>query len=358
MSAQTVVLATGGTGGHIYPALALAGRLGQAGVQTVLIGSRGGLEEKLADDSGVEFLGVSSGKLDRQRPDPRELQRAVRGVLQARTHLRRIRPGLVLGFGGFASLPASAAASWLKLPLWLVEQNAHPGLVTRLLASRAELVITNIAAAGKRLKARKLRVIPYAVDELRPGRAEARSALGLPPSGLVTLVMGGSQGSVAINTAVLAARQQLGQAAPYTLHVTGPANLETVRLQSSGQQDYRAVGYVDGRLAFAAADMAITRAGTGTLSMAAFHGVPLLMIPLPTSSENHQFHNAETYLRAGAGILLPQADLDGLAGAWLELLEPGRLEAARQAISTFTPAGALDEFTEAVLGRLHSGVPA
>lgn len=355
---RTVVLATGGTGGHIYPALALAGRLAAHDVRSVLIGVAGGLEERLSAEAGVEFRGVSSGKIDRQRPDPRELARAFRGVVQARRLLRELRPQLVIGFGGFASLPASAAAAQSGVPLWLNEQNSFPGLVTRLLSRRAELVIASVATALPRIRARNSTVIPYPVDETRFSRTEARARLGLPADGLLTLVMGGSQGSVALNEAVLNVLHQNGQPVPLTLHLSGPANLEAVLTRQADPARHHVLGYADGRLAFAAADLAITRAGIGTLSMAAFNGVPLIMVPLPTSAENHQYHNARTFEEAGAGVLLPQSGLDRLADVWPELLADGpRRKAAGAAMSELSPAGALTRFSRLVTDRLEAGRP-
>lgn len=350
---RTLVLATGGTGGHIYPALAVAAQVQARGHRPVLLGQKGGLEQRLADEAGVEFRGVASGKLDRQRPNPAELLRAARGVWEARGVLRQLKPALVLGFGGFASLPGTAAAAYSSVPLWLNEQNAFPGLVTRLLSRRAELVICSVAAAQARITARATRVIPYPVDETRFERGQARRELGLPEDGVLTLVMGGSQGSVALNEAVLRALAELGPAAPHTLHVTGPNNLEAVSAAAGSRPGHHLRGYVDGRLAFAAADLAITRAGIGTLSMAAFNGVPPIMVPLPTSAENHQFHNARTFADAGAGVLLEQSELTSLKQAWQDLLDPAARKAAAEALTAFSPAGALNEFSGAVIERLE-----
>lgn len=349
---QTVLLATGGTGGHIYPALALAGRLAAAGIRPVLIGQAGGLEQRLAADAAVEFRGVSSGKLDRQRPNPLELQRALKGISQARTVVRELTPALTIGFGGFASLPGAAAAAWARRPLWLNEQNSWPGLVTRLLSRRAELVICSVAEAEPRIRARHTKVIPYPVDETVFERSRARRELDLPEDGILTLVMGGSQGSVALNSAVLAALSRFGSGSPLTLHVTGPANLQDVQQAAGEHPGHHLRGYVDGRLAFSAADLAITRAGIGTLSTAAFYGVPPIMVPLPTSAENHQLHNAKAFAGSGAGILLEQSRLAELDRHWLELLDPARRQAAAAALSRFSPAGALDLFTDTVLERL------
>ncbi len=350
-----VILATGGTGGHIYPALAVAGQLLKAGVSVAVLGQTGGLEQRLTAEAGVPFHGVPSGKLDRQRPDPRQLYRALQGVVRARGVLKRLRPELVIGFGGFASLPGVAAAASRRVPLWLNEQNAFPGLVTRLFAGRAEKVIISVAQAAARINSRDLTHIPYPVDESRTPKAEARRLLGLPEQGVLTLVMGGSQGSVAINGAVVSVLRAAGSDSPATLHVTGPANLERVTAATVGLDRYWPQGYVDGTLAFAAADLAISRAGTGTLSMAAFHGVPLIMVPLPTSAENHQYHNAAAVSQAGAGILLEQDRLDALADSWLELLEPARRSAAADSMAGLSPEGALEAFTTEVLTRLETG---
>ena len=347
-----VVLATGGTGGHVYPALALADHLGEAGVDTLLVGAEGGIEQRLSAEADVPFHGVPAGKLDRQRPDPRQLYAALRGVLAARRLLRGRKPELVIGFGGFASLPATAAAAWLRVPLWLNEQNAFPGLVTRLLAGRAERVIASVEAAVPRIRSRNTTVLPYPVDETEFTRTEARRLLGLPEDGLLTLVLGGSQGAAALNEAVTQVAHARGTDFPLTLHVTGPDHLERVRAAAPDLPQHRLEGYVDGRVAFAAADVAITRAGIGTLSMAAFNGVPLIMVPLPAAAENHQFHNARTFARAGAGTVLEQSELARLEEEWLRLLDEEVLRPAAAAAVTFSPAGATARFAGAVLERL------
>lgn len=348
-----VVLATGGTGGHIYPALALAEGLVGQGISSALLGISGGLEQQLSSEAAVPFHGVTGGKLDRSRPDPRQLFAALRGVLQARKVLRRLKPRLVIGFGGFGSLPGSAAAAFSSVPLWLNEQNSYPGLVTRLLKNRAELVIASMEAALPRLPAGRTEVIPYPVAGRVISKQEAREQLGLPRDGQLTLVMGGSQGSVALNQAVLESLRSFGEAAPATLHLTGPANLEAVLAQADGLPRHHPRGYADGALAFAAADLAITRAGIGTLSMAAFYGVPLIMVPLPSAAENHQLHNATAFADAGAGIVLPQDRLSGLREEWSELLgDHERLAQSAQNSARLSPEGALETFIERIVNRL------
>jgi UDP-N-acetylglucosamine--N-acetylmuramyl-(pentapeptide) pyrophosphoryl-undecaprenol N-acetylglucosamine transferase len=349
-----VLFATGGSGGHIYPALAIAGGLQEAGVTVEFCGQQGGMEDALVSSAGYVFHGVSAGKLDRQRPDPRQLLTGLRGVLQAFGVLRRTRSALVLGFGGFASLPASLAAVMGGTPLLLHEQNAFPGLVPRLLGRQARLVVTSLPEAQQRMKARAFAVIPYPVREERLEKRAARQALGLPEDGLLTLVMGGSQGSAALTDAVVAALQGWTGPAPLTLHSTGPAHLDGVREAAGSIAGYEPRAYLDAALAWSAADLAITRAGTGTLSEAAFHGVPLIMVPLPTSAENHQFHNARAVESAGAGVLLPQAELQRLPEVWRALQQDRPLAQAGAAAAARSPAGARDAFVRLVLQFLDA----
>lgn len=350
-----LLFATGGSGGHIYPALSLAARLCKRGLSTEFIGQSGGMEEELVAAAGFPFHGVAAGKLDRQRPDLRQLFTSLRGQFQALGLLRRLRPRLVVGFGGFASLPGAAAAVLSGTPLVLHEQNAFPGLVTRLLGRFARVVVISHPEARPRLRARQFREIAYPVREERANRAVARAALGLPEQGLVTLVLGGSQGSAALNDAVLAALRTFGAAAPLTLHATGQAHEHAVRQAAEGIPGHHPVGYVDAVLAWSAADLAITRAGTGTLSEAAFHGVPLIMVPLPSSAEDHQLHNARAVAAAGAGTLLRQAELSRLPQVWRELLEPSARHTAAAAATKRSPAGASEEFAQLLNALLPDG---
>jgi UDP-N-acetylglucosamine--N-acetylmuramyl-(pentapeptide) pyrophosphoryl-undecaprenol N-acetylglucosamine transferase len=343
-----LLFATGGSGGHIYPALAVAAAATRRGYQVHLIGQAGGMEERLALEADVPFIGVKSGKLDRQRPDPRALTRSIVGLGSAVAAVRRLRPALVFGFGGFASFPGGAAAVLTGTPLLLHEQNAFPGLVTRLLAPFAAALVLSNQPARPRVRARRVVSIPYPVRERRVDRSEARRVLGVPLEGTLTLVMGGSQGSAALNQGVVAALRELRDLRPMVLHSTGPSHLADVKAAAAGLSNFIARPYVDASCAWSAADLAITRAGFGTLSEAAFHGVPLIMVPLPTAAENHQLHNARASEEAGAGRVLEQHRLRELPDVWREFLaEPAR-QAAATAASRLSPEGAATRFVELI----------
>ncbi|NTX99677.1 undecaprenyldiphospho-muramoylpentapeptide beta-N-acetylglucosaminyltransferase [Deinococcus sp. JMULE3] len=364
-----VVMATGGTGGHIYPAVATARELSRRGHEVLLLGQRGGMEERVAREQGLPFEGVDAGKLARSgqgRPDPRELLRAGQGVLQARSVLNRLKPGVVVGYGGFASLPGVLAAQSLGVPTVLHEQNARLGLTQRLAVRKARAVGTAYERVIG-LNPALATMVGMPVREERLPRAEALARLGLQEGPLTIFVMGGSQGSLFLNQTVPdVLRHAFGSegllppghepsrglvdldftgaggagGGVQVLHSTGPRWLSEV---APGVQDlewFEAAGYVDAVAAWSVADLAITRAGTSTLAEAAYHGVPLIMVPLPESAENHQFHNAQAVQAAGAGLVVEQKNAS---------------EALGRAVLECAAAGTRASMAEAALGRAQTG---
>ncbi len=339
-------LATGGTGGHVFPALALAEVARAAGWHVTVLGSEDGPERAWTDAAGVPFVGVASGKLDRSHPDPRAGLRALRGVSAAVGALRDARPDLLVGFGGFASLPGVTAAWLTRTPFVLHETNAWPGLVTRAFAQAARLVVVTQPATAERLPRARTAVVKLPVKERRLRREDARDMLGVPHTATLVLVMGGSQGSAYLNETVppIAARLGAEHEDLWVLHQAGPKWAEALAAGLAQRHDldpsrYRVAGFVDAAVAFAAADLAITRGGYGTLADAAFHGVPLVVVPLPTASEDHQRHNAEALAADGAGRCVLQGNPTELEGAWRALLDPAVRHAAATAARRRSPEG-------------------
>jgi UDP-N-acetylglucosamine--N-acetylmuramyl-(pentapeptide) pyrophosphoryl-undecaprenol N-acetylglucosamine transferase len=350
---RRLLLATGGTGGHVFPALALARVAAAAGHEVRFLGGRHGMEGELARSAGFDFTGVRTAKFDRERPDPLAPVAALAGVAEARRALRRWRPDLVVGFGGFASFPGCAAAVSLGVPLVLHETNAVPGLVTRWFARRAALVVTCQEVTAAALPRAHTRTLPFPVREERVPRGEARAALDLPQEALVTLVMGGSQGSLALNRAVPSAFRRLAARVPdrehWVLHASGPRWRDEVALAVADLRTYRVHGFVDATLAWSAADLALTRGGFGTLAEAAYHGVPLVVIPLPSAADDHQRHNAMALAADGAGRWVAQGDDDGLREAWSALLDDTLRDGARRAMRARSPAGGAHALYDTIL---------
>lgn len=334
LTCSTVVLATGGTGGHIYPAIAVAEALQAAGHEVLVIGQKHGLEAQLVPAAGVDFVGVTAGKLDRQRPNPLAVFKVVWGVVEAVWQVARARPHWVIGFGGFASFPALAAAWLLRRPIALHEANAYPGLVTKVFARGARVIAAADPAVQHRLpKSVSVTPVGLPIRTQHINKEDARRQLGLPQDALVTLVMGGSQGAKILNDHVPDAYAQLTYEGKHVvLHSAGKGREAEVR---STDKAYQVVPYVDAALAWSAADVAITRAGSSTLAEAAFYGVPLIMVPFAAAAEQHQLHNARAVEADGAGFVVEEHQLreriDPLIEAWQRLVEAEYRQQASQA---------------------------
>lgn len=308
-----VLIAGGGTGGHVFPALAIAEALQQQepAAQVEFFGVSRGLEARAVPARGfaihlVELQGFAGQSLWRQLLLVPQLART---LVQALGLLRRFRPGLVLGVGGYASLPAVLAAGLLRIPVVLHEQNACPGLANRLAARWARCICVAMAEAEHAFGRRRV------VLTGNPVRQELFDlpAVASTPSRL--LVFGGSQGAAVLNRVLPAAlalvRRQLPQL--QVLHQTGSREVADVRQAYSEQgcgDGVEVVPFIeDMAAAYASASLVVCRAGATSIAELTACGRPAILIPLPTAAGDHQRRNAEALQRAGAARLLPQAEL-------------------------------------------------
>lgn len=351
-----IVLATGGTGGHIYPAVAVGLAARKRGFTAAIVGQQGGMEERIAAEEGFPFYGVPAGRWNRGGlPDPRELWRALQGMLQAPRIVRSLDPKVVIGFGGFASYAGASAAVRLKIPLVLHEANTVPSLVNRRLSRRAALSVLARAEAQEHLVGSKeYIVLPYPIREERVAREAALASFGLDPHKPVLLIMGGSQGSLPLNTLAPSVVQQLGEGTVQVLHSTGRLWIDEVLAATRELPNYHAVPYVHAPSAWAVADVALTRSGMGTITEAGFHGVPLVMVPLPGAADDHQLHNARSREREGAGIVVEQGAGDertvaALVAAITRVLSDGERARMSKAAGQLNAAGAADDIVSAVV---------
>jgi UDP-N-acetylglucosamine--N-acetylmuramyl-(pentapeptide) pyrophosphoryl-undecaprenol N-acetylglucosamine transferase len=312
----------GGTGGHVYPALAVAEALRRdlRDLDVLYVGARGGLEERVVPARGLPFVGLPVRGLVRKRPHEVLLGALAFGQAEAMAlHvLRRFRPHLVLGTGGYAAGPVGLAAILARVPLALHEQNAVPGVTNRFLARFAALVFVPTAEAARRLP-RRARVV-VAPNPVRPelrgvDRGEARRRLGLPPEGPVVVCVAGSRGSAVFVRLFGEWLPHLGRYA--LLFVSGPAHHAEAlaRLGATPPPPGSrvvVVPYVEAMGdAWAAADLVVARAGAMTLAEMAAVGRPAVLIPSPHVTHRHQEANARVWERAGAAVVLPEAEADG-----------------------------------------------
>lgn len=337
MSAPRVLFAGGGTGGHLYPALALAEALRERDPRTEVffVGAQRGVEARVLPERGMPHLLLPFEPIRRARPW--ENWRLVPALARSFAGLGRVyrdfRPGLVVGTGGYASGPAVLAGILRGVPAALQEQNSYPGFTTRLLAGRVRQLHLAFPEARRYLKpGARTEVLDFG-NPIRPpdpalDRAESRARFGLG-GGTVALVVGGSQGARAVNEALLGDLQGVAEGRlprrPEGLEIlwaTGPAHHEGIsaRLAELGLPWVHAVPYIQEMpRALASAELAVSRAGAMALAELCAWGVPSVLVPLPTAAANHQYHNAVALRDAGAAVMVEEAELrDGRL--WGELV--------------------------------------
>lgn len=360
-STLSIVLAGGGTAGHTSPLIATAERLREAepGVRLTAVGTPKGLETRVIPAAGLDL------RLIPPVPLPRRLTPALAAVpgrlagsvREAMLILKEVEADAVVGFGGYVSLPVYLAALTRRIPVVLHEQNAVPGLANKVAATFARVVAVSFPNTPLRNARHVGLPVRAAISGLDrdAARERARRDLGFGTDRPLLLVSGGSQGAVAINNATLAAREELLANGVDVLHVLGPKNLtdahRVVTHPSTGAR-YVPVGYVDAMEdAYAAADLMVARSGAGTVVETATVGLPAVFVPLPHGN-GEQARNADFIIAAGAGVLVPNAELDGprlLAEAVPLLTDPERLATMRGKLAGLVPADAAADLARIVL---------
>ena len=342
-----VVLSGGGTGGHLYPLLAVADVWSREADGNVLfVGTKVGIEGEVVPQRGYRLAVVSArglcggvwGKI-------KALAALGVGIVQSWRTLRAFRPKVVVGAGGYVCAPVLMAAKLLGIPTLLMEQNARAGKTVRLLARFASRVCTCWPeAASTGLPAEKVVLTgnPIRCEVVEADRDQGRKKLGIAGSRPCVLITGGSQGAASLDKAVVCALNTWKEQDWTVIHITGPKHLEQIQSQAlplvrGGKLDYRAVGYLDDMAsAYAASDLVVCRAGATTLCEVMAVGRPAIVIPYPHAAENHQEANAASLVHAGGAVRLADSEVvERLEKCVLELLsdEPRRLamaEASRQ----------------------------
>ncbi|MDF2977418.1 MAG: murG2 [Actinomycetospora sp.] len=355
----SVVVAGGGSAGHVEPALATADavRRLRPDARVTALGTERGLDTRLIPARGYPLELIPPVPLPRKpNLDLAKLPyRVVRSVHRTRTVLRDVGADVVVGFGGYVALPAYLAAASLRLPIVVHEANARAGVANKVGARFAGDVLAAVPGSG--LRGAEVIGIPLRrqITELdRAGlRAEAREHFGLDPQAPVLLVFGGSQGARSLNEAVSAAVPALTAAGVWVLHAHGPKNAPTVEAPS-----YVPVPYLERMdLAYAAADVALCRAGAMTVAEVSTVGLPAVYVPLPHGNGEQEL-NARPVVDAGGGMLVHEADLTGerVASLVTDLVaDTGRLAATAAAARRSGHAGADETLARTVLAAVHRG---
>jgi len=331
-----VVMAGGGTGGHLYPALALADELTKKrkSCEVLFIGTKKGIESRLLPKSKYPLTTIQATGLPR-RPGLRQAKAivtALAGVVQAAMCLMKWKPHVVLGTGGYVSGPVLLAAKVLRLPLVIQEQNCIPGMTNRVLSRWADQVHIAYSESRRYFKRKDNLVLsgnPVRASLLKGSRSAGLRKLRLSDDGFTVLVLGGSQGAHSLNEAAVEAVEILKD----------EENVQFVLL--TGKQDY---GWVKNRVksfrtraavrgfmwnmevVYHCADMAVSRAGASTISELLSVGVPAVLVPYPHAAHDHQVANAKAIAEKGAARCLLESELTGetLAAAIRELARSKR----------------------------------
>jgi UDP-N-acetylglucosamine--N-acetylmuramyl-(pentapeptide) pyrophosphoryl-undecaprenol N-acetylglucosamine transferase len=317
MTKRTILIAGGGTGGHLTPALAIASAIESSthGLEPVLVGAIRGVEAKILPTREFRYHLLPSEPIYRRTwwknlRWPLVAGRLLRGVDEL---LQAERPAAVLGTGGYASAPVVWRAAHGGLPTAIQEQNAYPGLATRWLSRRVRHVYLGLPETRRLLRfGSRTQVFDTGNPIVPPTperRLESLKLFGFAPHTPVVLVTGGSQGALAINRAVADWLEAGGPDKAALIWVTGRATYQEFA-RFHRPPAVHVVDFLDPMAdGYAVADLVISRAGMITVAELCAWGLPSILIPLPTAADDHQSHNARVLAQAGASLLLPQSDL-------------------------------------------------
>lgn len=321
-----IIFAGGGTGGHFYPAVAIADRVAELTrdrfeIDITFMGTKRGIEYRMRDKIAYPLELINIRGIVRSFTLKNLLVPfiVIGALIRALGLLKKIKPAVVVGTGGYVSWPILKAASIMNVPYVLQEQNSYPGLVTRQMSQRARCTFLGFESAARHLKSgtkTKVTGNPVRTTMTLADRSEAAKHFDLDQNKKTILIFGGSQGARALNKNILSFLQENEL----------PDNVQL--LWQIGKRDYKEVAAQAGSkatsctllpfvermdLAYAIADIAIARAGALTLAELAACSVPSILVPYPYAAEDHQRHNAEDFVRQGTALLIDEKDLSSVS---------------------------------------------
>jgi len=354
-----ILFAGGGTGGHLFPAIAIAEEISvlDAGSEIEFVGTRYGIEYRMRNELPYPLTLIAIRGLARKLSLSLILFpiRLIVSIWQSLRILRRFEPDVVVGTGGYVAGPVIIAAAMKRIPRVLQEQNSYPGLVTRRLASKANLIFTAYKKAREFIPpGAPCRLVgnPIRMSLTRGDRERALKRFGLKKDRTTILILGGSQGARRLNEAVLASLEALDD----TMQV----------LWQCGKRDYTDVAaradktdFVvslfpfsnEMELVYAAADLAVARAGALTIAELTACGIPAILIPYPFAAADHQTGNAAEVVAAGAAEMVADSELDNikLMNRAADIIRSGRLHNMREAAANLGRPQAATEIAREVL---------
>lgn len=313
---MTVLFAGGGTGGHLYPAIAMAEALRERdpAVRIVFAGTRGKIEARVVPARGYEFHPIWISGFSRRLTAANLLfpVKAAVSLVQSFFLIRRLRPSVVVGTGGYVCGPVLFMASLLGVPSAVHESNSYPGVTTRMLAKRMTRVFITFDATRRWLPAGSAAELvgnPTRDELSRPSRAEACAQFGLDPAKETLFVFGGSLGAASINRAMPAVVRDAVASGRQVIWQTGESDASSSAAVAP-HPSVKVFPFIERMdLGYAAADLVVCRAGATTLAELTRLGKPAVLVPYPHAAANHQELNAKAMVEAGAAVMVKDAAL-------------------------------------------------
>lgn len=313
-----VIISGGGTGGHIFPAVSIANEIRSRypGAGILFVGALGRMEMTRIPDAGYEIVGLNITGMQRKLSWSNLALpfKLISSVMKARTIIKDFKPDVVVGTGGFASAPLMMAARQLRIPALVQEQNSYAGITNKRIGAKADRICVAYKGMEKFFPLQKIRLTGNPVRKdilnLNGKRAQALNEFGFSSTSRTLLILGGSLGARTINDSILAGFNRLADSQIQVVWQTGKNYYNDVQSQMKGQ-DLRKVRLFDFiknmDMAYAAADVVITRAGALAIAELCVAGKPCILVPSPNVAEDHQTKNAEALVKENAGLVVTDA---------------------------------------------------
>ncbi len=363
-----VLISGGGTGGHIFPALAVAGAVRRLypEAEILFVGALGRMEMERVPAAGYRIIGLPVAGFNRRKlwKNIPVVFRLLKSMRMAKAILKEFRPDICVGVGGYASGPMLKAAQKRGIPTLIQEQNSYAGVTNKLLAKKADAICVAYDGMERFFPAAKIEKtgnpVRAGIADCPVGRADAKAELGFPADKPLVAVVGGSLGARTVNDSMKGALEAIMAAGASVLWQTGKLYAEECRgfadsflaahPEVAGR--LRVQPFIDSMdLVYAGADLMVSRAGASTISEIQIAGMASVLVPSPNVAEDHQRHNAEALADKGAAVMVLDRDCRGsLAGTVTSLLaSPGRLDGIRRAARAMALPGADDLIAERLL---------
>ena len=364
-----IIVSGGGTGGHIYPAVTIANQIKekQPDAEIIFVGTREGLESEIVPRYGypIEFIEVAGFQRKLSLDTIKSAFKLLAGLIDALKLIRRIKPDLVVGTGGYVCGPVLFLAALQGIPTCIQEQNAMPGVTNKILAHFVKKVFLGYQEAGKYFGGNSEKLFtgnPTRKEILEVSRSAAIEKLKLDPAKKTILVSGGSRGARSINDAMALVETSLaGRSDVQVIHITGETGYEKfigqVEKNVLMSDNIKVFSYMhDMPLALAATDLAVFRSGAIGLAELMARGIPSILVPYPYATANHQEHNARAVEGAGAAVVILDKELTGeilLKQIESLLADESRLQKMKNAAKALGRPEAAEDIARKVLALLN-----